>query len=177
MRAFLAILLLAAGTASARADAAADCNRFDNPQLQIKGCTTFIRKGSLQTAMLSMAYTNRGIAQGNLGRTVKAIADFDEAIRLDPRSPLAVYNRGNAYLDLNKLDLALADYSSAIANDPDFALAYYNRGVVLEIKGERAACIADYRKALDLDPGLEQAEQRLKVLGVPEGAAGVRGGA
>lgn len=104
MKAFTALLLLAAASLPAFADATADCNRFENPQLQIKGCTSFIRKGSLQTEMLSMAYTNRGIALGNLGRVEKAISDFSEAIRLDPKSPLAFYNRGNAYLDKKKLD-------------------------------------------------------------------------
>ena len=178
MKVFTALLLLAAASAPAHADAATDCNCFENPQLQIKGCTSFIRSGSLQTGMLSVAYTNRGIAQGNLGRVEKAIADFSEAIRLDPESPLAFYNRGNAYLDRKKLDLALADFNAAIANEPEFALAYYNRGVVLELKGQRERCIEDYQKALSLDPSLNDAKKRLHVLGIkPRPLSSPRSGA
>ena len=178
MKAFIALLLLAAASLPAFADATADCNRFENPQIQITGCTSFIRKGSLQTEMLSMAYTNRGIAQGNLGRVEKAITDFSEAIRLDPKSPLAFYNRGNAYLDKKKLDLALADFNAAIANEPEFALAYYNRGVVFELKGQRELCIADYQKALSLDPSITDAQERLHVLGIKPGTpiSPIRGG-
>lgn len=156
-----------AGAGSASADSADDCNRFDDPKLQVRGCTKFIKQGTLQTALLSVAYTNRGIAYGNLRKTKLAIADFTEAIRLDDTTALPYYNRGNAYYDDDKVDLALADYTTAIAREPEFPLAYYNRGLILEKRGERDNCIADYRKALTLDPSLVQASEGLKRMGVP----------
>ena len=54
----------------------------------------------------------------------KAIADYNEAIRLDPegrRSPY--YNRGYAWYDKKEYDKAIADYNEAIRLDPRDALA------------------------------------------------------
>ena len=157
----------------ALADVADDCNRFDDPKLQVRGCTAFIKKGSLQMPLLSAAYTNRGIAYGNLRKVKLAIADFSEAIRLDDTSALPYYNRGNAHYDDDKIDLALADFTAAIAREPEFPLAYYNRGLILEKRGQRDGCIADYRKALMLDPSLEQAGEGLKRMGVAPQPDGV----
>ncbi len=49
-----------------------------------------------------MALNNRGIAYRNQGKYDRAIADFDEAIKLKPDYAVAMYNRGTAYYD--KLD-------------------------------------------------------------------------
>lgn len=160
----LALFMLVSGPAVA--EPADDCNRFDDPKLQVRGCTAFIKKGILQPAMLSLAYTNRGVAHGNLRRIKLAIADFTEAIRLDDTTALPYYNRGNAYFDEKKVDLALADFTSAIAREPEFPLAYFNRALILETRGEREKCVADYQKALTLDPTMEEARRGLKRLGV-----------
>ncbi len=154
-----------ASPGAALADPADDCNRFDDPKLQVRGCTAFIKKAPLQMQMLSQAYTNRGIAHGNLRKLKAAIADFTEAIRLDDTSALPYYNRGNAYYDDDKVDLALADFSTAIQREPEFPLAYYNRALILEKRGDRDSSIADYRKALSLDPNLVQASEGLKRMG------------
>ena len=52
------------------------------------------------------------------GDNDRAIADFNEAIRLDPKSSLTFRNRGDAYTDKGDHDRALADYSEAIRLDP-----------------------------------------------------------
>ena len=40
------------------------------------------------------------------GQFDRAIADFDEAIRLDPKNADAFYNRGNAYAEQRQYDRA-----------------------------------------------------------------------
>lgn len=159
-----ALCFLAAGPA--RADAISDCNQFEDPPRQIKGCTKFIRGGGLDAAALSSAYINRGIARGQIGKPKDAIADFGEAIRLDPKNPIPYYNRGNTHFDLNRLDAAAADYDMALLNDPTFALAFYNRGLVFERQGQRSKAIADFTQALSIDPDLVLAREKLDKLGV-----------
>ena len=44
----------------------------------------------------------------------QAIADFDEAIALDPQDALAYANRGYAYYNLGDDDKAIADYERAL---------------------------------------------------------------
>lgn len=165
-RILVACLLALAAPAAALADAADDCNRFDRPTIQLKGCTKFIRSGTLDPAELSMAYTNRGVANAALGKLDKAIGDFSEAVKLSPGNALALYNRGNVQFDRKEMRLAIADYDLALAQDPEFTLAYYNRGIAYENLGERERCIADYRKALTLEPTLDAARERLQKLGV-----------
>ena len=83
----------------------------------------------------------------------KAIADFNEAIRLDPGYALAYYNRGIAWSDKKDYDKAIADYNEAIRLDPGYALAYNNRGIAWSDKKDYDKAIADYNEAIRLDPG------------------------
>lgn len=171
-RHLVAGLGLAATAVAALADPAEECNRFDDPKLQIRGCTAFIKKGLLQPAIVSQAYTNRGIAYGNLRKPKLAIADFTEAIKLDDTVALPFYNRGNAYFDDKKIELALADFTAAIAREPTFALAYFNRGLIREQRGERALSVSDYQQAFALDPTMEEARKGLERLGAAPGVPG-----
>ena len=58
----------------------------------------------------------------------KAIADYDEAIELDPKDAVAYNNRGVAWYAKNEYDKAIADFNEAIRLDPEDAVAYINRG-------------------------------------------------
>jgi len=60
----------------------------------------------------------------------RAIADYNEAIRLKPQANFLT-NRGDAYNDKRDYDRAIADYDRAIALNPGFYLAYNNRGAAL----------------------------------------------
>jgi tetratricopeptide (TPR) repeat protein len=53
----------------------------------------------------------------------KAIADYDEAIRLDPKYAIAFNNRGSAWLIKKEYDKAIADYDEAIRLDPKYVNA------------------------------------------------------
>jgi tetratricopeptide (TPR) repeat protein len=48
----------------------------------------------------------------------RAIADYDQAIRLDPDFALAYNNRGDAWNGLGNIDRAMADFDAAIKADP-----------------------------------------------------------
>ena len=66
---------------------------------------------------------------GNHGDCEKAIADYTEAIRLDPKDAKAYYNRGVAYGEKGERDKAIADFTEAIRLNPKMAWAYIFRGV------------------------------------------------
>ena len=87
-----------------------------------------------------------------------AIADYNEAIRLNPGSAgVAHQGRGRAWRDKKEYDKAIADCNEAIRLDPGHARAYYTRGVVWSDKKEYDKAIADYNEAIRLDPGYERA--------------------
>lgn len=94
-----------------------------------------------------------------------AIADFDDAIKLNPRSASARNHRGLAYRKKGDLALAADEYTAAISLNPAYALAYNNRGYVFEAMGRREEAIADFSRALLLDGSLTGASDGLKRLG------------
>ncbi len=82
----------------------------------------------------------------------KAIAEFDEAIRLDPTLALAYVNRAAAYVRKGESDKAIADCTEAIRLDPTLAMAYGNRGGAYVNKGENDKAVADCTEAIKHDP-------------------------
>jgi len=82
----------------------------------------------------------------------KAIADYDAAIRLDPKYVLAINNRGAALHDKGELDKAIADYDEAIRLDSTNVQAHNNRGGTLCQRGDFDKAIADFDEAIRLDP-------------------------
>ena len=86
------------------------------------------------------------------GNNDKAIANYDQALKLKPDYADAYYNRGNAYADKAEYDRAIADYDQALKLKPDLDMAYNNRGSAYYYKGEYDHAIADFDQALKLKP-------------------------
>jgi Flp pilus assembly protein TadD len=82
----------------------------------------------------------------------KAIADFNEAIRLNPKSAQGHVNRGSAYGEQGELDKAIAEYSEATQLNPKNAEAYINRGITYSMKGDLDKAIADCNEAIRISP-------------------------
>ncbi|MCL4862573.1 MAG: tetratricopeptide repeat protein, partial [Caldilineaceae bacterium] len=79
----------------------------------------------------------------------KAVANYTEAIKLDPGYLFAFYNRGNAYFDQGDLDAAIEDYTEAIHLDPSYLFAFYNRGNARFNQGDLGAAIDDYTAVIN----------------------------
>ena len=95
---------------------------------------------------------SQGNADSKAGEYDRAIAAYNEAIRLDPKSAFAYVSRGDAYADKGDNDRAIADFNEAIRLDPKSALAFRSRGVAYADKGDNDRAIADFNKAIRLDP-------------------------
>jgi len=80
-----------------------------------------------------------------------AIADYTEAIRLNPNYALAYNCRGVAYSYKGDYNSAIADYTKAIRLDSNYDTAYYDRGVAYAKKGAYDSAIADLTTAIVLD--------------------------
>ena len=73
------------------------------------------------------AYISRGLILYETRQYARSIADFNEAIRLDPWSEVAYQDRANAWEALGYYGEALAGYDAAIRLDPGFDLPYNSR--------------------------------------------------
>jgi tetratricopeptide (TPR) repeat protein len=82
------------------------------------------------------ACDNRGLAYRAKGDHDHAIADYDQAIRLNP-TPEAFNNRGAANRAKGDLDRAIADFDQAITHNPKHATALYNRYWARAIMGRQ----------------------------------------
>lgn len=152
-----------------------NCGNPD-PDISIPGCTRKIEsdaadlksgRGILQATVAHLAtdYDNRGVAYASKGLYDQAIADFDQAISLLPKTfPMAYFNRGSAYDNQGLDDKAIADYTMAISLEPtgagrnlELADAYDYRGNVYERNGFYDKAIADFTMAISLNPDLESA--------------------
>jgi tetratricopeptide (TPR) repeat protein len=94
---------------------------------------------------------SRGVASGVSGDYVHAVIAYGEAIRYDPKYPIAYNNRGVAYFKTGDNDRAIANYTVAIRLNPKVASPYANRGRAYRAKGDNDLAIADYTKAISLD--------------------------
>ena len=97
-------------------------------------------------------YLLRGNEKYRLADYTGAIADYAQAIRLNPDYALAYYNRGVAKNRLGQHLAAIADFNTAIRLKTDFAEAYYNRGGTKSRLGQHLAAIADFNTAIRLKP-------------------------
>ncbi|MBP86003.1 MAG: hypothetical protein CMJ64_04680 [Planctomycetaceae bacterium] len=83
---------------------------------------------------------------------VKALADFETAVKNDPTRWKAIHNRGVSYALAGKYDNAIADFSKVIELKPEYENAWFNRGEIQYEVGEFEAAISDYTQAIELLP-------------------------
>jgi len=100
------------------ADMYSDCTHAD-PDRQIRGCTQVIERGKKESRKnRAIAYFNRGVAYRKKGEVDRAIADYTEAIALDPNDAIAYSNRGVAYKKKGDKEQAIADFRTALEINP-----------------------------------------------------------
>ena len=113
----------------------------------------------------------RGNAYRAAGDLPRAIADYTEAIRLDPIKRLfRFYDRGNAFRDDGRYDEALADYETALELEPRNAWVFLERGRAYARMGRMQLARRDFNAAVEIDPSnfdLRNAIQEAENLPVP----------
>jgi tetratricopeptide (TPR) repeat protein len=99
-------------------------------------------------------YFLRGLSKDNSGDFRGAIADYSQAIILNPKDVDAYNNRGILKnVNLNDVPGALADYDQAVVLNPNYALVYYNRGLLKYTKlADVQGALSDYNRAILLNP-------------------------
>lgn len=118
-----------------------------------------------------LARLNLGSANLRAGRIPEALAEFDEAVQLDPDLAMAHYNRGVALNILWRLDEARAAFETSIALDAD-ADAYNNLGLVLMKLEQPGPAREAFESAIAMEPDRLDALLNLGSAYARTGAAG-----
>jgi serine/threonine protein kinase/Flp pilus assembly protein TadD len=90
--------------------------------------------------------------QGGTDGYRSAVAELDEALRLNPRHYWSAIQRGICHMELGESVLAVGDFGTCIGLWPDHPWGFYNRGYALDRDGMKAEAVADYTAALNRDP-------------------------
>jgi|UPI00037B9A22 serine/threonine protein kinase/predicted TPR repeat methyltransferase len=122
-------------------------------QRQDSEFTLVLKRISIVNREYAQAYNYRGKARYQLGDIKAAIADYSQAIQVDPNYSLAYYNRAEvSYYDLGDKQAALADYSQAIRLNPQNAAAFLTRGNIRYDLNEKQAAVEDYTQVININP-------------------------
>lgn len=87
-----------------------------------------------------------------MGQHERAVARFNEAIRIDPDCAEAYAWLGKAYREMGRLDEAERAFREAIRVRSDFALAHYNLGLVYIRQGHADRALRQYEQLRKLHP-------------------------
>jgi tetratricopeptide (TPR) repeat protein len=113
------------------------------------------------------AYCNLGILNLEQGETAKALDNFTQSLKSDPRHVEAHYNLANLYYDASNLQLAKLHYEAAAQIEPGFPLVYFNLSLVYHKLGateEAASALSRYRELEPEDEDIEVLDQLLKAI-------------
>jgi tetratricopeptide (TPR) repeat protein len=98
-----------------------------------------------------------GVLALQRGQTERAIELLRQALKLEPRQPLAHRDLGNALQQLRRFEEALASYDKALALKRDLADAHSNRGIALASLQRLDEALSSYGRAIALKPDYAQA--------------------
>lgn len=130
------------------------CRGEDGASLEqtISGCTAVVDRRTDTLQQVALAYSLRGGAMYYKGDPLAAIADYDEAIKLDPAFARAFNNRCWARAVVGRVAEAVADCDESLRLAPNVANTLENRGFAWLKMGQYDRAIADYDAGLRLNP-------------------------
>ena len=105
----------------------------------------------------SEAIRLNGVLYALKGDYLEALANFNQSIKLAPKSGLAYSNKGNALKELGRHEEAITAYDRSIYLTPKYHEAYSNKGNVLQELNQYDDAIVYYEKAISLQPNYHEA--------------------
>lgn len=98
------------------------------------------------------AYCNLGILASKETNYTKAIDNFSNCLKDEPRHFTCHYNLANVYSEVGNLPLAKIHYEVCISVEPEFSSPYYNLGLVLALDNDYHNAMHAFSKYKRLTP-------------------------
>ena len=122
MRSIVIVLVLMLGGCG-QEKVVADCSQNKDPDRRIRGCTQIIDRGDATPNYIAGAYEARGLAYHRKRDYVRAIADFDKAIEINPEEVGFHISKGIVYVEKRDRERAIAAFRKALEIDSSNELA------------------------------------------------------
>ncbi|MET8700142.1 tetratricopeptide repeat protein [Kitasatospora sp. NPDC004723] len=127
---------------------------LDAPQPGVAAMTLLLSRATLDQADRAYAYRLRAWEHIDAEEYDRAVADFMEALALEPESARAFHGRGYAYYLTGRFEEALADFDRGIENGLRDAWVLFRRGHTYRSLGRYAEALADFDDAVQIAPGV-----------------------
>jgi Flp pilus assembly protein TadD len=112
-------------------------------------------------AATAILYTNRGNDYEFKGNLNKALANYAQALGIDPDLAGVHCDRGLVFADAGNFNRAIMEYNKALEINPNDIDAYNDRGLAYKNQRNFIQAIADYNKALEINPNSAQVYDNL----------------
>jgi len=146
------IVLFGILAAPARADDMETCKKSDGDDA-LAACTRLISSKTLRGGELAQAYLSRGLIYIRFKADWdRAIADYDEALKLNPKIAGAYTGRAAANLRKGNIDRALPDLNEGLRLDPKSPGVRNVFGYYYNKKGDHERALTEVSEALRLYP-------------------------
>jgi Flp pilus assembly protein TadD len=109
------------------------------------------------------AHDRSGVALGDTGQTAAALAEFREAVRLDPHLASARFHLGLALERLGQPAAAIPEYEHALGLEPDMVEARFGLASACAAVGDLDGAILLLRQVIAKAPGFAEARYNLGV--------------
>ena len=110
------------------------------------------RRAVALDSLLAPARVTLGLILNGTGKPERAVAEFEKAIRLEPKNVLAYRSLAAAYAALDKTKEAEDTYRRAIDMKPDYWGGYYEFGKYYYARREYEKAIAEFERVIELAP-------------------------
>ncbi|MGO9246694.1 MAG: tetratricopeptide repeat protein [Verrucomicrobiia bacterium] len=111
---------------------------------------------ALWSTLRARAHCNLANALLGQGKTTEAVAQYQEALRINPNFVDAHFDLGNALRQAGEFEEAVRQYQQVLEIDPEYAEAYGNWGYALARLGRMSEAIGQYEKALKINPKIAE---------------------
>jgi tetratricopeptide (TPR) repeat protein len=94
---------------------------------------------------------NRGYCFASQGHRKDALADYNEALSLEPENVQALAQRAELAIDANELDQAWSDISLALQKESALQTLYLIRARIFSARRDTRSALDDLKRAIELD--------------------------
>ena len=131
---------------------------------ELRSFPTALREADAAIALypnVAEGYLQRAIVYKESSNQLKALEDYQHALKIDDKQPGAHYNLAQCMRRLSLREQAVKEYRRSVELDPWMVEAYNNLGITLRELGHGDEAIVEFKKAIAQEPTYRRAYNNL----------------